>query len=710
MENNQTESRPPTNGTGRFFLKIYHFLESVSFPVWSVPLAIVILGVVTYGLYLPRLGLYWDDWAKLLAGRLWGMDSYWAYYAEDRPFSAWTHIVLTPWLGYNPLPWQIFTFVMRLLSVGGIWWTIKNLWPEKPRLAIYASLLLLVYPVFDQQAIAVTFHQQWMQFALLAFSFGLTVKAMRQKKRYWLFTVFSLLLSAVQLLITEYFVGLELVRLPILWLLVCREESSFFKRLGKAIYQWLPYVILLSVYVIWRTFFIKLSGPDPYKATVFFQLFNQPLSTLVELVKMAAVDSFYILVSSWAQALDIGLALSIPKSLVIIWGIGLLAAVLSGLYLWRVRDDDTDGKPVMKTWLLQVLFIGLAALLCGCLQAWLTGRRVIEDAHADRYAMPAMLGASLIIAALIEWGGRRRLQKALTLSVLIGLSVIFQVRALEQFAKIWQDQQNFFWQMAWRAPAIEPVTAILNEEEFFPNQGMFSSSAALNLAYPQSNPYPGLLDYWAYAMNPLFNRIGAVNHPTDVNLSTQFRTLVFKGHTPDSIVIYYDSQRTDCLWILRPDNADNPFLPELTRKMLPASNLTRIKATAAADGYPPQTMFGNEPEHGFCYLFQKAELARQDEDTSRWLKLSEEAVENYGDDLERYKTPHEWLTFIEGFARAGRWQDAKDLTLQARVIRDGEFSSYFCSTWMRLNKETPDGTDKDEAVSAVSNELGCQKN
>ena len=175
--------------------KIARTIRSLSFPIWSVPIGLIVLGLITYGLYIPRLGLYWDDWAKLLTGRLWGMNSYWAYYAEDRPFSAWTHIVLTPLLGYNPLPWQIFTFVMRLLSVVGIWWTLKNIWPEKPRIAIYTSLLLLVYPVFDQQAIAVTFHQQWMQFALLAFSFGLTVKALQQKKFYWIFTVFSVLLS-----------------------------------------------------------------------------------------------------------------------------------------------------------------------------------------------------------------------------------------------------------------------------------------------------------------------------------------------------------------------------------------------------------------------------------------------------------------------------------------------------------------------------------
>ena len=98
-------------------------------PAWLVIAALALLALITFGIWLPKLGFYWDDWAKILVNRLWGPQGYWAYYAEDRPLSAWTHILLTPLLGESPLGWQIFALLMRLISAGCVWWLLKSLWP-----------------------------------------------------------------------------------------------------------------------------------------------------------------------------------------------------------------------------------------------------------------------------------------------------------------------------------------------------------------------------------------------------------------------------------------------------------------------------------------------------------------------------------------------------------------------------------------------------
>jgi len=687
--------------------KSFRFFRSVSFPAWSVPLALLALCFLIFGTFANRLGLYWDDWAKLLAGRLWGMNSYWAYYAEDRPYSAWTHILLTPLLGYNPLPWQIFAMLMRFLTAWGVWRTLLGLWPLARRQALMAAMLLLVYPVFDQQAISVTFHQQWMQYALFTFSLAWMVQAGRQKKYIWLFTLLALLFQLTQLLITEYFVGVELVRLPILWVLLGDEGQSAFKRLLKTLYRWAPYGAIFAVYVIWRLFFIKLTGSDPYKATLLFQLFSQPLVTLANLVKIAFVDTVYVLLGSWAQTVDLGIQPAITTATLLTWAAGLGTALLAGFYLFKVRGREESERSSTFKWMLQVLLIGLVGVLGGCLQAWLTDRRVIDDLHANRYAMPAMLGASLIWMAAIERLGRGHRQKVIIFSFLLGLAVIFQMRTLQDYSSVWKSQLDFFWQLSWRAPAIVPDTAILTEDEPFPNQGLFSSSAALNLAYPQSPVPSGKLDYWIYGMNPLFKNNGSVNHPTAINLATQFRTLKFEGHTPDSFLVYYDPQRVDCLWVLRPDESDNPLLPQITRQMLPASNLKRIIPNPAAENYPPREMFGSSPQQGFCYLYQKAELARQQADWKDVLSLAETARSSYGKQMEQFKTPHEWLTFIAGYAHAGRWQDAASLTYDVRRIRMGEYFPYLCSTWQRLVKETGDGNGKSEAYQSVTSELQC---
>ena len=46
--------------------KYFRSLRSISFPAWSVPLVLLVLCVLAFGILINRLGLYWDDWAKLL--------------------------------------------------------------------------------------------------------------------------------------------------------------------------------------------------------------------------------------------------------------------------------------------------------------------------------------------------------------------------------------------------------------------------------------------------------------------------------------------------------------------------------------------------------------------------------------------------------------------------------------------------------------------
>ena len=124
-------------------------------------------------------------------------------------------------------------------------------------------------------------------------------------------------------------------------------------------------------------------------------------------------------------------------------------------------------------------------MLLGPVPAWITGRQVVFDFHSDRFAMPAMFGAALLLAAGIEWLAQRRVQRAVLAAVLVTLAVGLHLRAANDYRWIWTSEQRFFWQLAWRAPGLKAPTAIFLESEPFPNQGLFSTSAALNLMYPQ---------------------------------------------------------------------------------------------------------------------------------------------------------------------------------------------------------------------------------
>jgi hypothetical protein len=685
---------------------MHNLWKRLNLPAWTVPLVLLALCLLSFGLLIPWLGYYWDDWAKISVSRLFGLSGYWAYYAEDRPLSSWTHILLTPILGYRPIFWHIFALLLRWLSACGLWWSLSGLWPHARRQNAFTAMLFVVYPVFLQQPIAVTFHQQWLQFAFYFLSLGAMIQAYRRPQRFLPYTLLAVVAMLLQLSITEYFAPIELIRPLVLWLLVSPSQPDWRQRAATALRQWAPYLLLLTAYVIWRLFFIQLPGEDPYRAETLYRFLEQPLATLIDLGRVMAVDVVYILISSWSKLLEFGLEGRISLFTLVSWAVALFSAIFSVVYLVRLRDSEPEEYPVQAAWVRQALALGALATLLGPVPAWITGRQVVFDFHSDRYAMPALFGASLLTVAVVEWLAQRKLQKAALLGALIGLAVGLHLRTANDYRWIWTDQLRFYWELSWRAPHIKAPTAILSEREMFPNQGLFSTSAALNLLYPQ----PGNADqlaYWAYTLWPKF--ANHIPEPLQIGFNTTFRSLHFEGSTPNSLLVYNDPSRANCLWVLRPEDSDHPYLSELVKAFLPISNLERIEPVPAAAGYPPTDFYGPEPPHGWCYFFEKADLARQFGDWQRVAALADEARSlGYWPDQSAANSPYEWLPFVEGYARTGRWDDAQEVTLASHE-QDAQYRLMLCRLWASLEKDYPDDPDGLVAAQEVFARLECSQ-
>jgi len=655
-----------------------------------VPAFLLLITLLGFGLLIPWLGFYWDDWAKILVSRLYGLGGYAAYYAEDRPLSAWTHIVFTPLLGHSPLGWHIFVLALRWLSGWAAWWCLNSLWPRARRLNLMAVLLFLVYPVFVQQPAAVTFHQQWLQYALFLFSLGAMVAAWRNPARRVRWTALAVGAMLIQFTVTEYFIPVELLRPLMLWFLAGQDPAEGpARRLGRVARAWLPYLIPLAVFTVWRLFFIRLSGEDPYRATTLYDFLAQPWATLQQTLVVASVDELRILVTSWSELLDIDIAVATPFSL-FSYVVGLIAGGLAAAALLRLNgsratdDDHLGGSPDEAGCLRQMLALGVVGVLLGPAPAWISGRQVVFDFHSDRYALPAMFGAALLLTAAAGWLVQRRLQRAVLAGVLVALAVSLHLQVANDYRWIWTAQQRTFWELAWRAPGLQPNTALFFEEEPFPNQGLFSTSAALNLLYPQpraTDPARLELDYWVYTLRPRFR---SAPDSYTFGLGTQFRTLHFSGGAPDSLLVYRDPAHSNCLWVLSERDADHPYLPGLVLDFLPISNLDRILPEAVQSGYPPVELLGSEPPHNWCYYFEKADLARQMGDWQTAARLADEALElGYRPDRLGSNAVYEWLPFIEALALMGREQEASDLSRLAYET-DPAYGGMLDDVWARV--------------------------
>ena len=681
----------------------------LAFAPWTVPLAIGVLGAIIYGLLLPSLGFYWDDWAKIAVSRLWGLSGYWAYYAGDRPLSAWTHIVFTPLLGVRPIAWQAFQLLLTLISAWGVYWVTRSLWPRAGWQSAAAALLFLVYPVFTAHAISVTFHQQWLQYALFLISLGLTVQAGRTTgARSRLFTGLALLLSAVQLTVTEYFAPLELLRPLVLWLVALQTvEGPAWRRLRAALVRYLPYLAVVVIYGLWREVFMRLPGPDPYQATMLSGLVHAPLKTAVSLAQVALQDSAYSLVSVWAKMAILGKvdSLRFTPFTWVAFAASLAAAGLAFVYLNRVSLPDLSGEPGERSWIGQALVLGAAAFLLGCTPAWITGREILFDAHSDRYALPAIYGASLLWVALISAVGRVRGGRSALLAVLIGLGANQQLRAANDYRWIWDSERSFYWELAWRAPGLQLGTALLTYQEVFPNQGLFSSSAALNLLYPQPTPTTSL-GYWWYTLSPRYHA-GQFSEPIQLNFQTTFRSLHFEGGSPNTLLVQFDPSYGSCLYVVTQADRNDPNLPLLDREMASLTNLSLIQPQPASGWKPPEAMFGPEPSRtSWCYYFEKADLARQSGDWAQVAALGDQARRKGYSPQQKSAAAQEWRPFIQGYAAVGRWKDAADLTIQLGQ-KGGAFKSAACEIWQQAAGGKAAGAELDAASRRVSGALGC---
>jgi hypothetical protein len=121
-----------------------------------------------------------------------------------------------------------------------------------------------------------------------------------------------------------------------------------------------------------------------------------------------------------------------------------------------------------------------------------------------------------------------------------------------------------------------------------------------------------------------------------------------------------------------------PDKPRFFKDALSFSKPDLVLMDAISPATPPIPLFSPEPEHDWCYYFEKAELARQRGDWEEVTRLGDQALTI---DQEFYrKNAAELLPFIEGYAHAGQWNKAVELSLQAYQSWEN-MRNMLCETW-----------------------------
>ncbi len=674
-------------------------MKTNRFSARTIPLAFLCLTLLAYGLLLPWLGLYWDDWPYIWNISIHGPGEVVGVFEHWRPF-LWPIVYLTASLiPATPLAWQIFGLLMRFITGLAAWFCLRTVWPDARRHALTASLFFLVYPAFTQQWIPITYaNQHFIPLTAYLLSLGLSIRSARAGHRGLPVLPLALGLLVVGILPTEYFIGMEILRPLFLWQVSGEYSTRFSQRIKFILRHWLPYILLWIGNLFWLRSFYR-SGKYIYYGTLDLEQFGLE-KALTDYLKDAGSAMLSGGALTWFQ---------LPKSLWETGGfawltIALILASFGLAWLYLTRLDLSQSEPNAPAWPYQAILFGLLSLLAGRFPSWLAGLPLRFNFGWDRFYVSMMLGGSLFISgvlALVKAGPRRNALICLILALAVAQH-FSQARAYQQD---WARQKEFFWQLAWRAPEIRPQTTLFARELPVSHETDFSLTAPLNWVYAPENSSSEL----GYILLYPDLRTGGSKLPRleeNISLHIQYTTSTFSGSTDDSIAIYLP-EVAGCLKILDPlyiDEANGSI--EMNAAIfdpafMPAIALSKPSGVIGEAPTPrlPEAIFGKEPPHGWCYYYEKAELARQMRNWPQVTALGQQASKQGYEP----RDPVEWLVFIEGHARTGRLEAAEKLS---RTVWNESPSARvaLCSFWRRLGSE-PEYADIGREIRQA---LNCQ--
>ncbi len=310
------------------------------FDRWT-PLFLLLLTAVCYGPLIPWLGFYWDDWPAIWVLHSLGGEGLKDYTATDRPFLGWLYAATMPTVGESPLAWHLFALATRWLSAVAVWWCLRGLWPERPKEIATAACLFTVYPGFTLQPIAWCLSHVLMMLGLAIFSLGAMIWAHRLHHWYWPLMIVAVASAALEMMVSEYFVGLELLRPVLLWLVLSAVSHNSTRTFGLVLRSWLPFVVVLALYLVWRLMLFHPSGVND-QSKVLEIIHSAPLAYLAHRLYAIATDLIEAGLVAWTRTAD-GDFLTFDNLRWVMSGMVLAIAAGAGTCWHLKRLDDSSG-------------------------------------------------------------------------------------------------------------------------------------------------------------------------------------------------------------------------------------------------------------------------------------------------------------------------------------------------------------------------------
>jgi len=667
------------------------FLKKVKISETVVALSVItITTILSYGILIPQLGFYRDDWYMLLAGQSEGGQGIINLFAIDRPLIGYIYALDYAVLGSSVLGWHLYALFLRLLGSIGFFYLLRAIWPDKKFETTIAALLFAVYPGFLQQPNAATFKNLLLGYNLAIFSILATIQAAKANSigKRILFIVLAVLFAGLYFGIFEAMIGLEGARVLLLWYVLWKESGAAPKKAILPTLKWsIPYFLLTGAFVFWRVFLFKSERRATNVDVLFAGYGATPLHSLLGILIETVKDIWEATVLAWFVPFYQFTRAGAYREL----GTAILLAVLAVagvvLYIWYakkqalIRETEAGKGSAEVAW----MWLGIPIVAMAVLPIVLSGRNISFEVQWDRYAYHATIGIILAVTGFIFYALRSSARWILPL-VLIGMSVITHYFSADYYRDYWSYNRELWWQLSWRAPMLKEGTLIFVSMPFgfaedyevygpanlvyYPGQGIKVSAEVLN-ASTAVLIQQGLTDSGNY------NR--EVYVPKDYS-----KALIVAFPTTGSCVHVLDGRQVEL-----PGYSGEGLLTDVAHY----SQIEQID-TAHAPVTIPRQIFGREPAHGWCYYYQKMSLARQIGD---WQAVAQLADEAQAMDL-RPNDYSELVPALEAYASLGEAKKAKQA---AAIIKSDRNIRFFLCKELEKGPLFPPPYDHDQILELL---------
>ncbi len=670
---------------------------------WQHLLLMTLVAGITFLPWSLRLTYHRDDWYFMLDAFTYGSKVFHYMFAIDRPGRGYLFDWLFSLFGMDPLPWHLSMFVWRLGSGFAAYWLMKLLWPQTRQAAFWMGTLFVIYPGFWWWIAGIEYLPIMISAGLQTLSIALSVYALLtpERGRQILAVTGALITGWGYVALVDYAVGLESFRWFCLLLVVWRSQkgaAKLLKTIGATLKRGWFYLSIPLGYLIWYTLFFENVRRETDIGAQLSVLVNAPLHTaatwLVNWLNSVTNLALFVWFEPFKQLFyqmrlrDMFLAILLASAVVIV--------IVAWTRLMHQKHSAEGTEPGSMAWMNEAGLLGLAGLATGILPVIMANRGVIFDRYSH-YGLASSLPAGMLVVGVIFSIGGIRLRK----TVLLGITFLAVITHFALGTRAMTEEnvvRDLWWQMSWRATGLKlGTTLVVNYPGVYFGEDQDVTWGPANLIYApaKQDMLPVVYPITAPPQNP--DRLTHATAGDEVKISLRSSSMVFdyqKLLVIDRPLSGSCIHVQDARWPRISGASDYEFSFMATK--------SKIDLVETGGNAPelPEYLFGNEPERGWCYWYQQAEIAAT---AGNWEEIAGRLTDEINNRGLKPVDRVEWMPFLQAAAVVGDVDTMRELATKINDEKGLQFQA--CISLQALDEH---GFPLPKSSAAMVGELFCR--